>query len=57
MSSAILSTTCLTIINTRTECLHKGVADFKACLDNFCEDPARSCEDLNFFPAQTEPFD
>ena len=34
----------------------KGVSDLKACLD-YCEDRARSCENLNFcFPAQTELF-
>jgi hypothetical protein len=44
MSSAIPSTTCLTIIKSRIEFLHKGVSDFKACLDKFFEDPARSCE-------------
>ena len=45
MSSAIPSTTCLTIIDSRienSECLYKGVSDFKACLNYFCEDPARS---------------
>ena len=36
--------------------LHFGFSDLKACLDNY-EDPALSCEKLNFyFPAQTEPF-
>jgi len=39
----------LTIIKSKIKCLHKGVADFEACLDNFCEDPARSCENLIFF--------
>jgi len=39
----------LTIINPKMESLHKGNADFKACLDNFCEDLARSCENLMFF--------
>jgi len=39
----------LTIINPKIECLHKGIADFKACLDNFCEDLARSCENWMFF--------
>jgi hypothetical protein len=34
----------------------KGNSDLKARLD-YCEYPARSCENLNFcFPAQTEPF-
>ena len=34
----------------------RGVSDLKAHLD-YCEDPARSCENLNFnFPAQTEMF-
>jgi len=45
MSSAIPLTTCLTIIDSRienSECLYKGVSDFKACLNYFCEDPARS---------------
>jgi len=48
MSSAIPSTTCLTIINSKIECLHKDIADVKACLDNFCEDLARSCENWIF---------
>jgi len=39
----------LTIINPKIECLYKGIADFKACLDNFCEDLARSCENWIFF--------
>ena len=35
---------------------NKGVSDLKVRLD-YCEDPARSCENYNFcFPAQTEPF-
>ena len=34
----------------------KSDSDLKACLDYY-EDPARSCENLNFcFSAQTEPF-
>merc|ERR1712008_669548 len=43
MSSAIPSTTCLTIIKSRMEFFHKGVSDFKACLDKFFEDPAKRC--------------
>jgi hypothetical protein len=36
--------------------VRKGVSDLKARLD-YCEDPTRSCENLNFcFPAQTDPF-
>ena len=36
--------------------LIKGVSDLKDRLD-YCEDPARSCEILNFyFPARTEMF-
>ena len=34
----------------------RGVSDLKARLD-YCADPARSCEILNFyFPARTEMF-
>ena len=34
--------------------VNKGVSDLKYCLD-YCENPARSCENLNFcFLAQTE---
>ena len=35
---------------------NKGVSDLKYCLD-YCEDPARSCENLNFcFHDQKDPF-
>jgi len=31
-----------------------NVVDFKTCLDNFCEDLARSCENLIFVSAQNK---
>jgi len=34
----------------------KDVVDFKTCLDNFCEDLAKSCENLILISAQTKPF-
>ena len=45
----------LTKINTY-QIFFKDVSDLKACLD-YCEDPARIGENLNFcFPVQTELF-
>ena len=35
-------------MNSRYLCISKGISDLKACLD-YCEDLAKSCENLNFF--------